>query len=274
MGTFGFEDCDHIGRTPDQARMPMGVHNVVEVSWAASFCQCPEFLSQQFGQRIAPRVGQGAIRTVLHSIAEGMEHWTKLECTDNCLVSSEVDLHLGGSGYSKWPDVSNSAFEGGVSSLVHSLAKGLLVQDESQAALGGDPFGDLPEPIAKRGNAEISLRHCEVQILRKPISLEPALAKTCTALERPRHSFRVLGNASQEPTEDIVLLDDALGKLPLASRVGDFTFGDHADTSAFTRRPQRVDRGPSAGNMGSRSAIPEVIGQSIASMSMPRTSKR
>ena len=112
----------------------------------------------------------------------------------------------------------------------------------------------------QHGHVEVVLGNCEVEILGESIRLEPALAEARAALERLRSRHLVLGDSGEQPAEDVVLLDDVVGELPLIGCVCYFALRNHAETSAFTRRPQWPDLGPCDGSAGSRSDMPEVIG--------------
>lgn len=56
----------------------------------------------------------------------------------------------------------------------------------------------------------------EVQILREPVGLVVALAQACAALEDPMLGEDRLGSDScQDPSENVILFDDADIELPL-----------------------------------------------------------
>ncbi len=104
----------------------------------------------------------------------------------------------------------------------------------------------------------------EVQVLGEAVGLDVALLQAGTALEDPLVAEdRGAAESPQQPAEDVVLLDDLLGELPLADPLDDVRPGDHHSPpgdprATLTRSPQRRTMRPGAFVDGSSITRPEL----------------
>ena len=98
------------------------------------------------------------------------------------------------------------------------------VEDEFDAGLFAEPLSHLCEdPLQVIGLFWAAVDDGEVEVFGEPKRFVVALAQAGPAFEDPRRfQLGVLGDASQQPAQDIVLLDHPDLERPLATQLVQF----------------------------------------------------
>jgi hypothetical protein len=210
-------------------RVPVKIDHVVKVARPGTLAECPHFFSEGFlvGVAVDPKPVRRPVRIRMEDFApDGRQ--------DQPFVRGQVEFDLRPAARSGGhrASIGDPALTGGALAGIFRIdmdVEGELVGRDRQAGLLRDPGDD----VLKHGPQEIFVKmaflaQCKIKILRKPVRLEIAFFQTGAALENPAFGKLRMGvDARQQPSEDIVLFDDAWQKLERRRGVEDFTFVDH-----------------------------------------------
>lgn len=172
--------------------MAVRVNHVVEVARTTALRECPQLLSHELGQGVAEHVSQVArSMTRRVNIAERMDHGPKLEWEHDHFVCGQVELDLGSGRDSQRSYVTDPGLDRGLTALVPPCPEGSLIDLQLESALFTEPRGDVGERARQRDRVEIVETDGEVEILREPVRLEPALRRHVPPLNTHRWVARL-----------------------------------------------------------------------------------
>lgn len=136
------------------------------IPWSAPFCQGPELLPHQLGQRVREHVGQvvAPVTAEVH-IAEGVEDGTPLQRSYQHLIGRQIELHLRCRRRGQWTDVGDAALNRRLAPLVLSLPERTLVHRDHEATAVEEPCADLPEDFNEAHWVEVVGPDGEVEVL-------------------------------------------------------------------------------------------------------------
>ncbi len=254
--------------------MAMHVNDVVQISGSAPLSESPELLGQELGELVTSDVTDDAHLAILsRGIAIGVKHRACYRGRYEELISRQVEPDLGWGRRPHRPEKHDTPLCGRVSAPVLSTPEGSVLNDQFQAALLTCPVTNLGEDASKYFWFISTTNDCEIEVLREAVGLKEALAKAGTTLEDPACEFGVCSDTRQKPAEYIVLFNDVMWKQPLGVELPNLAIRDHdastLSTLVLTSNPQRVERRPEAGRLGSSKTNPDVRRMRQASTMSP-----